>query len=318
MSKARNKSTQLAAALDEIASDNTSGASEILRHAGKVFSLLTAQTELAESTVERARRAVLQTSVALVRAQPDMSPLLKLASAAVSASRFGSAAKQVLQSAENAAAKFTQAAAANSRAAALDAAGLIREGSRVLTHSRSATVAEAFVEAWRNGVKFSVIATESRPLFEGRALAQTLSGEGIPVTLIADAAASLAMERIDFALIGADRITPENLVNKIGTRMITLAARERGLPVYAVCDSTKFIRANYRRDGDKNKAAGELWPNAPVGVSISNRYFEPTPLAYFELIIAEDGPVSVEEAARRADAASLDESLLAALERGAR
>ncbi|HSQ20936.1 MAG TPA: hypothetical protein VLR92_11250 [Blastocatellia bacterium] len=304
------------AAIKQIASDNASGAAEILRHAGAVFGLLkAASAEIAVGNLERAQKAVIETGVAIALAQPAMSPLLKLASAVISAARIATSAAESLESAENAALDFVEKAKRGARDSASRAVTMISDGATVLTHSRSSTVLAAFVEARLGGKKFSVVATESRPMLEGRSLAGSLSDSDISVTLIADAAASLAMEQVDLILVGSDTITPANVVNKIGTRMIALAARERGLPMYAICDTSKFICEE--SVGLKSRHSGtesELWPETPSGVKVLNSYFEPTPLANFTAIITEDGALSIEEAARRAREASIDEELLKALE----
>lgn len=311
----RNKQSD--ESINQIAADSTSGAAEILRRAGGVFSLLnTWEIWQAPTNLEEARQAVIEACVALVRAQPHMSPLLRLASVGISAARTATGAREALKSAEDAALRFIGNAERAAHAAAVQAATLIRSGATVLTHSRSSTVLAALVEAKRAGIDFSVVATESRPVLEGRALAQALASQDIRVTLIADAAASLAMDQVDFILVGADAITPQNLVNKIGTRMIALAAREGGLPVYAVCDTSKFIGADYCCRSVRNEgSATELWPDAPRGVLVVNRYFEPIPLAYFTGLITEDGVLSSEEAASRAEGASIDNVLVDALER---
>ncbi len=103
----------------------------------------------------------------------------------------------------------------------------------------------------------------------------------------------------DLVLVGADTITREYLVNKIGTRVIALLARESARPFYAVCDTTKFINA-------------DCW-RRPVqdGVSV---LFEPTPLAHFTGIITEDGVFLPEEASRRAERALIDQRLSGAIE----
>ena len=244
-----------------------------------------------------------------------MSPLLRLASVAISAASTATSAQDALKSAEDHALKFIDSAERAVRTAALHAANLILPGTTVMTHSRSSTVLTALVEARLDGRDFSVVATESRPGLEGRTLAQALAREDIRVSLIADSAASLAMDDVDVVLVGADTITQEVLVNKIGTRMIGLAARERGLPFYAVCDTSKFINADYwrrpvRDEGSVNLASRD----APAEVLVVNSYFEPTPLAHFTGIITEDGVLSSEEASRRAERASIDKQLSDALE----
>ncbi len=302
-------------AINQISSDNTSGAAEILRRAGAVFTLLNdGASEHGAGNLELAQQAVIETCTALAFAQSDMTPLLRLASAALSAARIATGARDSLKRAEDAALNFVANAERAAHDAALHSATLIRDSATVLTHSRSSTVLAAFVEAKRAGRDFSVVVTESRPMVEGRALAEAVASQGIPVTLIADAAASLAMDEVDLVMVGADKITPVNLVNKIGTRMIALAARERGLPLYALCDSSKFIREDYFGAAIRHPgSADELWPDGPRGVVVVNRYFEPTPLACFTGIVTEDGALSITEAARRAEAASIDNALVSAL-----
>jgi translation initiation factor eIF-2B subunit delta len=314
-----NRDNQSRAIIDEairrIASDNTSGAAEILRRAGLVFTLLNeVASEPGADNLELARQAVIETCTALATAQSDMTPLLRLASRALSAARTARNARGSLKAADDAARNFI----ANAKRAALDAAfhaaTLIRNGATVLTHSRSSTVLAAFVEAKRAGQNFSVVATESRPMLEGRALAEAVSTHGIPITLIADAAAVLALDKVDLVMVGADKITPVNLVNKIGTRMIALAAHARSLPAYAVCDSSKFISEDYFGSPSRHSGSpDELWPYAPSGVVVVNSYFERTPIAILTGIVTEDGSLSIAEAARRAEEASIDSELVTVL-----
>ena len=288
-----------------------------MRRAGDVFSLLKVRNvDKPSGSVEEAKQAILDVSVALVCAQPYMSPLLRLANAAVSAARNAADFQGTFRSAEEAALRFIEDAQRAAHACALHAANLIHDGLTILTHSRSSTVLEAFLEAQAAGREFSIIGTESRPMLEGRSLGESLAEKGIRVTLIADAAASLVMDQVDLVLVGADQVMPEHLVNKIGTRMIALAACESGLPVYAACDGSKFNSADYcgclKRD---ERSSSELWPNAPLGIDIVNRYFEPVPLTHFTAIITEAGALSINEASRRAEAASIDSALVVEFER---
>ena len=303
--------------ISHIASNSTSGAAEILRLAGEAFSQLRVhQTALGQGSIERAQQAILETAIALVRAQPDMSPLLRLASVAISAASTETNPQDALKSAEEHALKFVDSANRSVRTAALHAADLIHPGTTVMTHSRSSTVLTAFVEARLEGKDFSVVATESRPGLEGRTLAEELHREDISVRLIADSSASLAMDDVDVVLVGADTITQEELVNKIGTRTMALAARERGLPFYAVCDTSKFINADYWCRPVRYKKSSNLpGPDARAEALAINRFFEPTPLAHFTGIITEDGVLSTEEASGRAERASIHKQLSEALER---
>lgn len=296
------------AAIRDIAFDNLSGAAEILRRAEGVFSLLRDESSRqAPISIEDARALIREASIALAKAQPDMSSLLRLASAALSAARAEATGRSALEAAARAAREFVESARNSAHAAAMHAVKLIPEESKVLTHSRSSTVVEALVEARRAGKQFKVLATESRPMLEGRELANELSNNGIHVTVIADAAASLFIASADLILVGADRITPQLVVNKIGTKMIALAARERGVPIYAVCDTSKFVGADYFADVVRDQRnPGELWPDAPEGITVSNSYFEPTPLAFFNGVITECGTLSSSETSACARDADID------------
>jgi translation initiation factor 2B subunit (eIF-2B alpha/beta/delta family) len=177
----RNLSSSIVdAAVERISSDHTSGAAEILSRAGDVFLLLDNHaSEFGIVDLESAYRAILETCVAISNAQPDMSPLLRLASAALSAAKDATTPTEALKSARDAALRFIESAGRGYRAAVLRGAALIHERAAVLTHSRSSTVLAALLEAKRAGRSFVVIATEGRPMLEGRSLAASLAGEGI-------------------------------------------------------------------------------------------------------------------------------------------
>lgn len=116
--------------------------------------------------------------------------------------------------------------------------------------------------------------------------------------------------------MGADTITQQELVNKMGTRTIALAARKRGLPFYAVCDTSKFISADYWYRPVRDKGGSNLpGTDAPVERLLVNGYFEPTPLAHFTGIITEDGVLSTEEASGCAERASIHKQLSEAIEK---
>lgn len=295
-------------ALGEIASDNRSGAAEILARAGTIFSLLRTT-----GTQQDARNAVIELCAGLIKAQPHMAPIVNLANAVTSVVINIPQSADALDLAEEAAKKFIEGASQAARLSSLVAAELIGDGSTVLTHSRSSTVLDAFLLAKGAGRHFDVIATESRPLMEGRALALSLARERVSVTLITDSASALLIDRADMVLVGADSLTPGFLTNKIGTRLIALAARERAVPVYAICDSSKFIASDsYLHEEPRDPS--ELWSNAPQEVRVVNRYFEPTPIACFTGVISEEGMLARDEVSKRAGDKFLRAELAARLQ----
>lgn len=304
----------LDAAIAELRGDHVSGAAELLGRAAGVFTLLRADQSNTIS-LACARQAIFETAVALIRAQPDMAPLARLADHAWRAAGQATAAGEAGRLAEEAAQSFIAGAASAGEQLAAHAAGLIEDGATVLTHSRSSTVLATFERAHRAGRRLRVIATESRPLMEGRALAEALAAQSIEVTLIADAAAALVMPRVDCVFVGADRVTPGWLVNKIGTRMIALAARESHVKLVALCDTSKFIAALPVTPDrpPEPRHRDELWPAAPPQVEIINRYFEPTPIDEFTGIVTEAGWLAPGQASRRAAELEISPALLAAL-----
>jgi len=305
---------EINAAISLIASDNRSGAAEILSRVERVFSPLASSTELQiEASVESARDSVLNICKALVLAQPDMSPILRVASVALAASRAHGDPLDVFRFAGQSALSYIQHSIASARDAVANGARIISSGDTVLTHSRSSSVFAALKQASSDGKLFAVIATESRPGMEGRRLAADLHDLGIKVILITDAAAALEIDRATKILVGADTITPDNLVNKIGTRMIALAARERGLPAYALCDSSKFINLAGSIKSQRQGSTDEVWEDPPEGVEIKNYYFEPTPLNWFTGLVTEKGVLTADAAASVARDASIEAILVESL-----
>lgn len=71
------------------------------------------------------------------------------------------------------------------------------------------------------GRNIKIIISESRPLYEGRTVAEKIAKLGLSVTLITDAQIGLFVENADMALVGADSILPNgDLVNKAGTYLL--------------------------------------------------------------------------------------------------
>ncbi len=130
------------------------------------------------------------------------------------------------------------------------AAGLLGEGTRALTHCNTGALATAgqgtalgaLREAWARGLVRHVFVDETRPLLQGaRLTAWELDAEGIPHTVVADAAAGhlLATGEVDCVLVGADRIAANgDTANKIGTYPLAVLAARHGVPFYVVAPTS--------------------------------------------------------------------------------
>jgi len=91
------------------------------------------------------------------------------------------------------------------------------------------------------GLKVHVWVDETRPRNQGAALtAWELGAHGVPHTVIVDNAGGHLMQRreVDVVLVGTDRTTAAgDVVNKIGTYLKALAARDCGIPFYVAAPS---------------------------------------------------------------------------------
>ena len=171
----------------------------------------------------------------------------------------------------------------------------IKDGMVVFTHCHSSAVMNVMKTAKKDGIKFSVKNTETRPLFQGRITAKELNDEGISVEHFIDSAGRLAVKSSDLVLIGADAITSEGyVINKIGSEMFAEAAKLKEIPVYVCTDSWKFdVETIFGFDEIIEKRhESEVWKDKPKGVNISNHAFEKVNPELITAIISEIGVYS--------------------------
>jgi ribose 1,5-bisphosphate isomerase len=156
-------------------------------------------------------------------------------------------------------------------------ANKIKEGMVVFTHCHSSTVMNILRQAKKQGVKFEVYNTETRPNLQGRITARELAKQGIKVTHFIDSAARLALKDADIFLFGADAITSEaKIINKVGTELFAELASKHEVNSYCCTNSWKFDPATAFGFEEiiEKRFAEEVWKNPPKGVKISNYVFE--------------------------------------------
>jgi translation initiation factor 2B subunit (eIF-2B alpha/beta/delta family) len=197
------------------------------------------------------------------------------------------------QAASNAALKFTAFLAHHNRRIANEMLPFIHSGALLLTHSSSSTVLAALLRAKDASKRFGVVCTESRPQREGVALARQLAEAGIEVEVIADATAAVFIHGFYTLLIGADAITSEGVVNKVGTLGMALAAKQLGLPVYCLAGTEKFLPQGAPFEIEE-KDPTEIVPTESLMHGF-NVYFDQTPLELITRFFTEDGPLTAED-----------------------
>jgi len=165
---------------------------------------------------------------------------------------------------------------------------LIKKNSTILTHCHSTVVVEMLRYAWGKKKKFKVIATETRPLYQGVITAKELLRIGIPVTFIVDSASGFFVKDVDLMVFGCDAVRKEGVVNKIGTYGLAVLVKENKIPVYFVGETMKFDRR--RKIVIEERSSNEVIKKSKLkGSKIRNPAFDITPWKFVSGIITEKG-----------------------------
>ncbi len=185
---------------------------------------------------------------------------------------------------------------------------LLRDGMTLLTHCNAGALATAGMGtalapvhlAAQRGWKLHVYADETRPLLQGARLTMwELMQAGVACTLITDgmSATTLRDKRVDAVLVGADRIAANgDVVNKIGTYGVALAARAHNVPFYVLapystldpataCGADVHIEERHGSEVTMPLGVGA----APAGAHAFNPSFDWTPASLVTAIVTDRG-----------------------------
>ena len=282
---------QWEAPVELIREDRLSGATELAKRAAIAVLNWTEQTASMAFSTWKAELMAFASS--LHAAQPAMAPLFNLANDLLLALESTARPEEGRPRVRRTVRAFVEHIEQAHNRLATVAVPLLTRGARVLTFSSSSTVLAVLLEAHAQQRLSTVFCTESRPMLEGQHLAHRLSSAGIAVEFGIDAAISMFARRSSVALVGADGLTEQGVVNKLGTTSVALVARHTGTPCYAIGDRHKWLPAAAEPpDLDRLRPVEEVWAAAPVGVTVRNAYFERTPLELFTGIIGEQGLLS--------------------------
>ena len=186
---------------------------------------------------------------------------------------------------------------------------VIDDGDTILTHCNAGALAcvdygtaLGVIRAARDaGKDINVICDETRPRGQGASLSVwEMQQENIPVKLIPDVASGFLMSqgKIDKVVIGADRIAKGGVVNKIGSFMVAMAAKQHDVPFYVAAplstfdmDASIFDTVIEERDGDEVRYYGGA-RICPKGTEVINPAFDITPKEFITGIITENGIIN--------------------------
>ena len=175
----------------------------------------------------------------------------------------------------------------------------LKDGESVLMHSYSRTAMGILRKAAEEfGLRLSIYVTESRPIGEGLKAAEELAriGEGVRVKVMVDSAVRYFMKDVDRVIVGADAVAANGaVVNKIGTSVVALAAKEARVNFYVAAETYKFspktligelVPIEFR---DPEEVVGREWLQEHPNVEVLNPVFDVTPAEYIDAIITERG-----------------------------
>lgn len=164
----------------------------------------------------------------------------------------------------------------------------------IMTHSWSSTV----IELLSRMKPRRVIVSEARPFGDGLRVARELVRAGTSATLVTEAQMALFVHEADAVVVGADTILPEgDFINKIGTRLLALAAHDAEVPVYSVAETLKVSAPSEPlpfavQEGKAKEICAEKW------LEVRNVLYEVTPSRLVTSYVTERGVVDPSDVTR--------------------
>jgi translation initiation factor eIF-2B subunit delta len=274
--------------LQEIKADTHSGAAELVKRGAKLLLDMLKQGGPDETEEIKA------VGQALLDAQPAMAPMVNLVNHLFHAIDALQDPITISEKGRTAVQGFLDSLITAPEKIKGHALPLLKGKSRVMTHSYSSTVLKVLGQAPVS----EIICPESRPLAEGVRTAKELGAKGIAVRLVTDFAAFSLVGECDLVMVGADAVSLEGVINKIGTYGLALAAKAKGVPFYILAGMEKFLppplsHALRIEKRDPKEITKETIPH----VEAENVYFDFTPLALITGVVTEQGVIAGDKVA---------------------
>lgn len=89
-------------------------------------------------------------------------------------------------------------------------------------------------------------------------MARYLKGRGIDVRVFPDCAVAYAVKCCDIAIVGADAVYRNGIINKVGTLPLALCCNHLSKDCYAVAQSYKFVDEEYTEISFSDKFEEDL------------------------------------------------------------
>jgi len=156
---------------------------------------------------------------------------------------------------------------------------ILRHYKKILTYSRSSQVLQVLNALRFHGSDFEIFISEARPSMEGVKTALELVSSGIKVHLFTDIVLLNKIPCVDVIMTGADAITGEYFVNKVGTKIILEEAKRRNKPAILIASRLKVLNKKMEKFFKLTSGKPEeiLFPRKRI--KVYNPYFEKIPLS---------------------------------------
>jgi ribose 1,5-bisphosphate isomerase len=175
-------------------------------------------------------------------------------------------------------------------------ANRLRDGDVVMTHCHSTDALACVKAAIDDGKHVEAVVKETRPRKQGHITAEQLREWDVPVTVIVDNAGRRYLDEVDHVLVGADSIAADgSVINKVGTSMLAVSARERGVPVMVAAQTLKLhpdtltghtVEIEMRDETEVLSSDDRERLGDP---DVENPAFDVTPPRYVDAIVTERG-----------------------------
>ncbi|KAK8209833.1 translation initiation factor eIF-2B subunit delta [Phyllosticta capitalensis] len=199
------------------------------------------------------------------------------------------------------------------------ACDMIVDDDVIVVYAKSNVVLKTLLRAHAEGRKFRVIVADSKPLFEGKCMANSLTAAGIDVTYCLIGAISLAIKDATKVFLGASAMLSNGRIySRVGTAIVAMAAHVRDITVIVCCETIKFTdrvaldsivhneiapaeeilgqdewigESLVNGEGELQKGregALQKWMDTP-GLQILNIMYDVTPAEYVSMVVTEMG-----------------------------
>ncbi len=174
----------------------------------------------------------------------------------------------------------------------------LENGDVVMTHCHSTAAVSVIATAHNQGKVHKVYVKETRPKMQGLITARALADAGLDVILIPDSSVRYFMKKVNKVVVGADTIAANGaVINKIGTSLVALAAKEARVRMYVASETYKFSPQTVIGElvpievRSPLEIVTEEWLNRNPEVKVYNPVFDVTPPEYIDAIITEKGVI---------------------------